>query len=78
MFYLPPILKSWNLCTEKVGEVDNWFLIALFYNNTLLLNEGIPRAYRGKKLCLKIILLLPTLVKIDSNTIFNLEDFRPF
>ena len=47
MFYLPPILKSWNLCTEKVGEVDNWFLIALFYNNTLLLNEGIPRAYRG-------------------------------
>ena len=89
MFYLPPILKSWNLCTEKVGEVDNWFLIALFYNNTLLLNEGIPRAYRGhtegiprayreKKLCLKNILLLPTLVKIDSNTIFNLEDFRPF
>ena len=64
MFYLPPILKSWNLCTEKVGEVDNWFLIALFYNNTLLLNEGIPRAYRGKKLCLKNILFFPLNLRV--------------
>ena len=27
---------------------------------TLLLNEGIPRAYRGKKLCLKNILKFPS------------------
>ena len=34
---------------------------------TLLLNEGIPRALKGKKLCLKNILLLPFIFE-DMNS----------
>ena len=30
-----------------------------YHKGALLLNEGIPRALKGKKLCLKNILLLP-------------------
>ena len=35
-------------------------LVRSLAKNTLLLNEGIPRAYRGKKLCLKNILFFPS------------------
>ena len=38
--------------TQKVGR----FRVE---KGTLLLNEGIPRALKGKKLCLKNILLFP-------------------
>ena len=34
--------------------------LGLYKAPTLLLNEGIPRAYRGKKLRLKNILLFPS------------------
>ena len=46
------IRKTWDIESNNQGQV-------LALTNALLLNEGIPRAYRGKKLRLKNSLLLP-------------------
>ena len=46
-----------NLLIESLSWMNNVLFVCLF---ALLLNEGIPRAYRGKKLRLKNILLFPS------------------
>ena len=55
-----------EICTAPMSSVGRnliYLTTALSEPNsglcTLLLNEGIPRAYRGKKLRLKNILLFP-------------------
>ena len=46
----------------KVGICPHQLItgVEIQEEHTLLLNEGIPRAYRGKKLCLKNILFFPS------------------
>ena len=50
------------LTNEKIA-IDNWLFHdnfwPYFHQPALLLNEGIPRALKGKKLRLKNILLFP-------------------
>ena len=46
-----------NEVIKATGTVDAHILVMSY---TLLLNEGIPRAYRGKKLPLKNILFFPS------------------
>ena len=54
-----------SICTANhshsySGQVPIIQCGSMYYIDTLLLNEGIPRAYRGKKLRLKNILLFPS------------------
>ena len=66
--YLIFCVKNWQnflifFSLMNINSGDH-FLLKTFFSNlnfwtTLLLNEGIPRALKGKKLCLKIPRVLP-------------------
>ena len=59
--YLHSTFIQYTSHTLDIGYTINYTLINLgSWQYTLLLNEGIPRAYRGKKLRLKNILFFPS------------------
>ena len=56
-----PLLRRAFLCIFAWNHIISYIQACMSaFKQSLLLNEGIPRAYRGKKLRLKNILLFPS------------------